>query len=464
MQYYFYMSIIIKNNYYLIKMKLRQIIFLNPSYFILCKSNDEYNPYKKKVKFCGGCCCCKKDPTEEERLKEQLKNINGGEIVKTKIIKVTVLKDNKEQKVIFDSKFKTFIKFLRSKNINDLKNLNCKTIRKELKDFYKNEQNFDKSLIRKDNIKNLLCYIKLLIKKLENNEKINNEEDNVIDSNKFKENIYFDEKSLIYTQFKEIETVKNNLINNILEKSNINDDNIKNEYKKIVESNFEKCKNECQFKDLEYKTDKFENDHNTIFNFAILNGDRREDVYNLLFNFKNLDQSKLKDETYLKKKCFQYNNYFITEEGGNKNTDIKLEKKSNEEYEIKFKKETKKMGLSFNHEVNVNYKYSEFDNEFYMFVKSNAKCNDNIIKSTVNPNVSVNIFYQVIYNETFNTTFINVYSRLSFQGKFMQFVGDMFKKVKDIIYQEATYNMKLFLKEDYLKKIEDEEYLENLTK
>ena len=442
-------------------MKYREILFLNSSSFIFCNS-DEYNPYNKETKFCG--YCCKKDPTEKEHLQEQLKNINCGELVKTKIIKVTVLKDNKEQKVNFDSKFKTFIKFLKNKNIDELEALDTKKIKKSLKDFYKNEQYFDKSLIRSDNIRNLYYFVKYIIKKLKNKEIINNEEDNDINSNKFKENIYFDKKALIYTKFNEIDTVKNNLINNTLENSNINDDNIKNEYEKIVNSNFEKCKAECTFEKLIYKTDNLKNDINTIFNFAILIGDRREDVYNLLFNFKNLDENKLKDETYLKKKCLQYNNYFITEEGGNKNTDIKLEKRSNEEYEINFKKETNKMGFSFNHDVNVNYKYSEFDNEFYMHVKSNAKCNNNIIKGSVNPNVSVNIVYHVIYDETINTTFINVYSRLSFQNTLIKIIGSVIKKIKNIVYNEASYNMKLFLKDEYLKKIEDIEYLENLTK
>ena len=74
-------------------MKYREILFLNSSSFIFCNS-DEYNPYNKETKFCG--YCCKKDPTEKEHLQEQLKNINCGELVKTKIIKVTVLKDNKE--------------------------------------------------------------------------------------------------------------------------------------------------------------------------------------------------------------------------------------------------------------------------------------------------------------------------------------------------------------------------------
>ena len=165
-----------------------------------------------------------------------------------------------------------------------------------------------------------------------------------------------------------------------------------------------------------------------------------------------------------KKKCFQYNNYFITEEGGNINKDIELKKKPNEEYEIKFKKETSRLLLKFNHEVNVNYKYSEFDNEFYMLVKSNAKCDNTMLKAGINPDVSVNIVYHVIYDETFNTTFINVYSRLSFESKLLNIVSSMFKKIKNVIYQEASYNMKLFLKEDYLKKIEDEEYLESLTK
>lgn len=438
-------------------MKYIKVIFLNPSYLIFC-NNNEYNPYKEKVKFCGCCCCCKKDPTDEERLKDQLKNIDKGKIIKKKVITKSITVDGKEYKFTFFIELKSFLNNLKTKTVDDLKS-SSKKLKKLLNEA--NLKEFNKKNIR-DNIKE---YIKCLITKKTKNEELN-EEDQEEEKHFFEKNIYFEDKSLVYIKYGDLDGSLKDLIDETLNNSDIKEEKTKKDFENFINTNYNKCKNKVKFENLTHKTDKYKDtDINTVFSFAILEGDRRDDIYNLLFNFKNLDESKLSDkpnfdDKYLDDKCLQYK---LFKDGANNNTNLKLEKINDNNYKIKFDKITKigKIpGISkFKHNVVVDYNYEENNNECSMIVKSDAK-GVGFIKGKMVPDISVNIIYHVCYNENFNSTFINVYSRISFKYTVAEFV----KIIKENVYNEATKNFKLYLNEEHLKKIEDEEYLENLKK
>lgn len=432
-------------------MNYRKVIFLNSSYLIFC-NNDEFNPYKKKVKFCGCCCCCKNN--SKNSIDDQFKKIDSGNLKKVRKLKIKILsEDGKETYTQIDLGLKPFFIILKNKSLEDLNNLNTlKKISQELKN--NNLQSFNK----KENRKKLLSHIKYLINKKQKNEQLEDEKE--YDFVNFNKNIYFDPKKIFYKKYDEFKLVVDGLINNVLKNSKV-DNEVGEKFKNIVKKNCKITEDKCQYKEIDEncRDDKHENsDPNTIFTFAFLKGDKRDDLYKLLFNFSNLDDSKLNDANYLNEKCLQYKLYNIKETGGNVNENIKFKKIDNNNCEIDYVKKTDFKITTLEHNVNVKYEYisDEKENGYFVVIKSKAIC-------TIAPNVGVNIIYYIYYDEDFDLTFVNVYSRLSFKSTLLNKIIPI-EAFRKKIFDEASYNLALFLKEEYIKKIEDEEYLENLTK
>ena len=302
---------------------------------------------------------------------------------------------------------KNKIKLDKDESINRIKTSNYN----KLKNYFSNEENLNNL---EENEKN---FIKLFLK-IEDKDKVEEDFETTIpyikknsDLGFINENRIIEEtdkgyKSDVPDNKKELVKIVKEVINLLKDKNNETNSTIKNKNIKII------------------LDDKGENPL-YVFGYRVFKGNLVDDIYNLLFNFKDGDNCYQVKANKSKKKTSKNENVKI--EIINNSTDKKVAK-------LSFTKHTKSAGIMeiFHNVDNLFYEYENNDNEFTVYVDSDAEYQKSTLGGQID--IYVDVVYRCVYDETNKCTyFLTLNSaHYAFRNKIEEWVNTCSKMIKNI--------------------------------